>query len=82
MRFPKRLRANAPTPLLAPDRRACTSAWGQVFRALEHGFAKNACLQARNLGLPAAIIAFADAFTALQEQRHQADYDPSATAPT
>ncbi len=35
-------------------------------------------MQARNLGLPASIIAFADAFTVLQERRHQADYDPAA----
>ncbi len=55
-----------------------TPAWVQVYRALEHGFAKNACLQAKNLSLPATTIAFADAFTALQEQRHQADYDPAA----
>ncbi len=55
-----------------------TPAWVHVYRALEHGLAKGACLQARNLGLPPNIIAFADAFTALQEQRHRADYDPVA----
>ncbi len=35
-------------------------------------------MQAKNLGLPAGVIAFADAFAALQEQRHLADYDPAA----
>ncbi len=35
-------------------------------------------MQAKNLRLPASIIAFADVFTALQEQRHQPDYDPAA----
>lgn len=28
--------------------------------------------------MPTGIVAFADAFTALQEQRHHADYDPMA----
>jgi hypothetical protein len=27
-------------------------AWQQVYRALDHGFAKNACFQAANLGFP------------------------------
>jgi hypothetical protein len=35
-------------------------------------------LQARSLGQPASIIAFADAFTVLQEQRHRADYGSAA----
>jgi hypothetical protein len=64
--------------LVGAGRARGTSTWGQVYRALEHGFAKNACSQAKNLSLPASIIAFADTFTALQEQRHQADYDPTA----
>lgn len=51
-------------------------AWTQTYRALEHGFAKSACQQVRNLGFPPAIIACADAFVALQEARHNADYDP------
>jgi len=55
-----------------------TTTWVQVYRALEHGFAKNGCIQARNLALPTTITAFADAFVALQEQRHRADYDPVA----
>jgi len=64
--------------LVGTGRARGSSTWGQVYRALEHGFAKNACSQAKNLSLPASIIAFADTFTALQEQRHQADYDPTA----
>ncbi len=48
----------------------------QVFRALEHGFAKNACKQAAKLNFPQDIIAFADVFIKLQEERHKADYDP------
>jgi hypothetical protein len=64
--------------LVGTGRARGTSTWGQVYRALEHGFAKNACSQAKNLSLPASIVASADTFTALQEQRHQADYDPTA----
>ena len=52
-------------------------AWGHVHRALEHGHAKNACAQTANLGFPNGIIEFANMFVALQEQRHNADYDPS-----
>jgi hypothetical protein len=55
-----------------------TSAWVHVHRALDHGFAKNACLQARSFAFPAGIVAFADAFTTLQDERRQADYDPAA----
>ena len=52
-------------------------AWRQVYRALEHGFAKNSC---RNQSIvkkfPKEIEDFANAFVALQEKRHSADYDP------
>ena len=54
-------------------------AWRQVYRALEHGLAKSNC---RNKGFiskfPQEIEDFANAFVALQEKRHLADYDPSA----
>lgn len=55
----------------APDK-----AWAHVYRALEHGAAKKACEQARNLGFPEALVAVADDFVALQANRHAADYDP------
>lgn len=51
-------------------------AWQQTYRALEHGFAKDACFKARNLGFPQEIVDFGDAFAQLQEERHKADYDP------
>ncbi len=54
-------------------------AWTQAYRALEHGFAKRQCERAPKQGFPAKIVQFADAFTALQEERHRADYDPTAT---
>lgn len=54
-----------------PDR-----AWAQVYRALQHGEAKNACIQVGNLGFSGDIIDLAKPFVALQELRHRADYDP------
>jgi uncharacterized protein (UPF0332 family) len=53
-------------------------AWAHVYRALDHGFAKSACKQARNLAFPVDIANFADAFVLMQEERHRADYDPDA----
>ncbi len=54
-------------------------AWRQVYRALEHGFAKNACKDSAVVGtFPQAIQDFADTFVTMQEKRHAADYDPSA----
>jgi len=53
-------------------------AWTHVYRALDHGFAKNACREARNLSLPPEIIDCANEFIELQEVRHKADYDPGA----
>jgi uncharacterized protein (UPF0332 family) len=54
-------------------------AWLQVYRALEHGFAKHACAQVTQLGFPAGIAHFADTFVGLQIERHRADYDPQAS---
>lgn len=53
-----------------------SQAWTQVYRALEHGFAKNACKQAGNLGFPPDVVTFANLFVLMQEERHRADYDP------
>ena len=53
-------------------------AWRQVYRALDHGFARNACSQAGNLGFLADVQDFANSFVQLQEERHRADYDPDA----
>lgn len=52
-------------------------AWYQVYRALEHGRARNACLQKRAMQrFPPEIQDFADVFVDLQKARHQADYAP------
>lgn len=52
--------------------------WARVYRALDHGFAKNACRELRNLSFPAGIVNCANEFVELQEARHKADYDPRA----
>jgi hypothetical protein len=55
-------------------------AWRQVYRALDHGFAKNACQNNDISKFPKEIQDFANAFVALQAKRHAADYDPNAKA--
>jgi hypothetical protein len=56
--------------------RVKTEPWRQVYRALEHGFAKNALNQNVVQDIDPAAKIFADAFIDLQEKRHTADYDP------
>lgn len=51
-------------------------AWTHTDRALQHGDAKSACEAVRNLNFPNTIQSCADAFVALQQKRHDADYDP------
>ena len=56
-----------------------TTAWVQAYRALEHGFAKNACKGAEKLGFSSELVHCANEFIELQQARHDADYDPQAT---
>jgi hypothetical protein len=52
-------------------------AWRQVYRALDHGAAKDACKrQAIISKFPGAIQDFANMFVMMQAKRHSADYDP------
>lgn len=51
-------------------------AWTHVYRSLQHGDAKSACEAVRNLNFPGTIKSCADTFVALQQRRHDADYDP------
>jgi len=54
-------------------------AWKQVYRALEHGWAKDRCKQTAIIKrFPKEIEDFANTFVSLQEKRHRADYDPTA----
>ena len=56
-------------------------AWHHVYRALNHGFAKKQCDDIRtkngDLNFPEAIEDAATRFLALQQKRHDADYDIS-----
>jgi hypothetical protein len=54
------------------------SDWSRVFRALDHGPAKNACTQIAGIGISPEILDFADTFLALQEERYLPDYDPAS----
>lgn len=53
-------------------------AWQQVYRAIDHGFAKGACKDDIITKFPKTIEDFANAFITMQEKRHSADYDPFA----
>lgn len=56
-----------------------SGAWLQVYRALDHGTVKNACLNSAGIPLfPKKIQDFASMFVTMQEKRHKADYDSSA----
>ena len=51
-------------------------AWSHIYRSLQHGDAKTACEAVRNLSFPATIVTCAEAFVTLQQERHDADYNP------
>ena len=54
-------------------------AWSQVYRALEHGHAKNQCSNWRMLSrFPRQIRGFADSVVEMQRHRQEADYNPDA----
>lgn len=51
-------------------------AWQQVYRALEHGTAKQKCRGLYISRFPEGIKNFANHFALMQERRHKCDYDP------
>ena len=53
------------------------SGWTRAYRAVDHGAAKERLLQYRPVASP-AVRNFGLVFSTLQENRHSADYDPSA----
>ena len=54
-------------------------AWRQVYRALEHGAARQRCNRTAIIQkFPVEIREFADRFAGMQQRRHRADYDPEA----
>ncbi len=65
--------------LLGIGQNRADKAWRHVYRSLEHGNAKNACLGIRKYNFPSSIIKCADSFVSLQKSRHSADYDPYYT---
>jgi hypothetical protein len=56
--------------------KARTEPWVRVYRALDHGSAKDALKQKLVQSLDPAAKTYADVFIELQEKRHTADYDP------
>lgn len=68
------LAENAANLFVGIGQMQASAAWVHVYRALDHGFARNACREVQNL--PGSIIDCADEFIELQEVRHKADYDP------
>ena len=54
--------------------------WCQIYRALEHGFARQQCSNQRALArFPPAIRRFGSHFAESQQLRHLADYDPDSS---
>jgi hypothetical protein len=51
-------------------------AWRQVYRSLDHGFAKTQCQHGKISSFPQGIQDFANTFVAMQIKRHSVDYDP------
>jgi uncharacterized protein (UPF0332 family) len=52
-------------------------AWSQIYRALDHGHAKNACKNADMMKkFPLEIQELSNFFVEMQAKRHSADYDP------
>ena len=54
-------------------------AWQQVYRALEHGTARNRCTQGAISKFPVDIFEFARVFVEMQKRREHADYAHEAT---
>lgn len=55
-------------------------AWNQVYRGLEHGYARSQCNNHTVMSrFPQEVQNFGDLFTIMQQERQTADYDPSAS---
>ena len=60
-----------------PDITARQPEWRQIYRSLEHGYARRQCGDSRIMSqFPIEIRQFAEHFADAQLQRHLADYDP------
>ena len=54
-------------------------AWLQVYRALQHGYAREQCERSNQVSFPREIKQFAEHFVKMQKLRHTADYNPGAS---
>jgi hypothetical protein len=62
-----------------PGSKRSLSAWRQVYRSLQHGFACERCKNKKMMmKFPNPIRSFAVHFVTMQTKRHEADYDPHA----
>lgn len=71
--------ANCCADMLAGSTRTSRNqrAWRQTYRALEHGHAKNQCMNQSVMSqFPPEIQSFGEVFAGIQALRHIADYDP------
>ena len=66
--------------LIGPSRsNRIETLWLQIYRSLEHGYARSQCQNAAIRQFPSKIQDFADQFVEMQRNRHDADYNPSKT---
>ena len=67
------------TIVLQPESGSYVRAWLQAYRYIDHGPAKQRCLEAVKVDrkFPAGLVAFAERFIELQQRRIEADYDPA-----
>jgi hypothetical protein len=56
--------------------KAKSPAWNRAYRSLEHGFAKAALFELARQVDDSALKVLSQSFAALQQFRHEADYDP------
>ncbi|NJL50720.1 MAG: hypothetical protein HC909_03410 [Blastochloris sp.] len=56
-----------------------SAAWARTYRALEHGFAKSVLIDLARRTRERDIETLSEIFVALQQYRHEADYDPHQT---
>ena len=69
--------SNANTLMGSSTRPARRPGWTRTYRAVDHGAAKERLLRQRSVASP-SVRNFGLVFSALQENRHLADYDPNA----
>ena len=73
------LAANNADVLIGPaHNQLTTDAWIRIYRGLNHNHARSQ-LQQNRANLSASVQTFADLFRDLQNERHNADYNPEAT---